>query len=345
MGGVGMKVALTGSEGYIGSRMANVLMEAGHDVTGFDNGMHRVATLYRTLDRRPAVTTIDTRDITEEHLRGFDAVVHLAEISNDPVGQLNPEITANINHRATVRLAENAKRAGVHRFVHMSSCSVYGASGEIDSDETSPTDPLTAYAKAKLAVEQDVAPMSSDSFVPTFLRNATAYGASPNQRFDLVVNDLTALAVLTGRISMQSDGTPWRPFVHILDIAKATACVLGADPSVVRGEVFNVGSNNQNLRVREVAQLVAERVDGCELEFGPPSADARDYRANFDKIHGQLPGFSCDWDVARGIDELVQLFAAIGLDQSMKDHRGHVRLRQIEYLTSTGQIDEDLAWR
>lgn len=345
MGGVAMKVALTGSEGYIGVRMAEVLMQAGHDVSGFDNGMHRVSTLYRNHDRRPNLTTIDTRDIASEHLAGFDAVVHLAEISNDPVGQLNPQITDDINHKATVRLAEQAQAAGVGRFVHMSSCSVYGASGEIDSDETSPTDPLTAYAKAKLAVEQDVGAMASDTFCPTFMRNATAYGASPNQRFDLVVNDLTALAVLTGKISMQSDGTPWRPFVHILDIAKAVACVLAADTGAMRGEVFNVGSDNQNLRVRDVAQLVAERVEGCELEFGEPSADARDYRASFAKIHAELPGFSCDWDVARGIDELVKLFESIDLDDETKNHRGHVRLRQIKYLTTTGQIDEDLAWR
>ena len=345
MGGVAMKVALTGSEGYIGSRMGHVLLEAGHEVTGFDNGMHRVATLFRTTDQRPPVVTIDTRDITAEHLAGFDAVVHLAEISNDPVGELNPDITDNINHRTTVALAENARAAGVTRFVHMSSCSVYGASGEMESSETSPTDPLTAYAKAKLDVERDVGTMASADFAPTFLRNATAYGASPNQRFDLVVNDLTGLAVLTGKISMLSDGSPWRPYVHILDIAKATRCVLAADHDDMNGQVFNVGSDNQNLRVRDVAKLVAERVPDCALEFGDPSADARDYRADFAKIHADLPGFSCDWDVEAGIDELATLFERIELSEEMKNHRGHIRLKQIRHLLRTEQIDDELAWK
>lgn len=339
-----MRVALTGSEGYIGSRMGHVLIEDGHDVVGFDSGLHTVSRLYHTSDRRPELVTVDTRDITADHLRRFDAVVHLAEISNDPVGELNPDVTANVNHRGTVRLAEMAREAGVRRFVHMSSCSVYGASGDQDSTEGSPTDPLTAYARAKLDVETDVGAMTSDSFCPTFLRNATAYGASPNQRFDLVVNDLTALAFLTHRISMTSDGTPWRPFVHILDIAKATRCVLDAPDDAVRGEVFNVGSDNQNLQVRQVAELVADRVPHCELEFGPPGADARDYRAGFAKIHDQLPGFTCDWDVAAGIDELVSVFEHVALDDLAKTERGRVRLKQIRFLIETGQVDDMLRW-
>lgn len=345
MGGLEMRVAVTGLGGYIGTRLGNVLLEAGHEVVGFDNGLHRVASLYRSTDRIPEITTIDTRDITASHLEGFDAVAHLAEISNDPVGELDPGITAEINERATIRLAETARTAGVKRFVHMSSCSVYGASGDIDSSEVSPTDPLTAYAKAKLAVEQNVAPMANADFSPTFLRNATAYGASPNQRFDLVVNDLTALALLTGKITMQSDGTPWRPFVHILDIAKAITCVLAADADAMSGQIFNVGSAEQNLRVRDVAQLVAERVDGCELEFGPPSADARDYRADFTKIHTELPGFSCDWNVGLGIDEMIKVFRSIDLDDDSKTHRAHVRLKQIRHLITTNQIDERLTWR
>jgi nucleoside-diphosphate-sugar epimerase len=287
---------------------------------------------------------IDVRDITADHLRGFDAVVHLAEISNDPVGELDPDVTDRVNHRGTVALAEAARAAGVRRFVHMSSCSVYGASGADASGETSPTDPLTAYARAKLDVETDVGAMASDDFCPTFLRNATAYGASPNQRFDLVVNDLTALAFLTSRISMTSDGTPWRPFVHILDIAKATLCVLDADEEIVNGEVFNVGSDNQNLQVRQVAELVAEQVPGCELEFGPPGADARDYRADFTKIHSKLPGFSCDWDVAAGIAELLDVLRHVHLDEATKTSRAHVRLAQIRHLRNTGQVDEMLRW-
>lgn len=339
------RVALTGANGYIGSRMGNVLLDAGHEVVGFDSGLHDVARLYHSRDRRPQIVDIDTRDITPDHLRGFDAVVHLAEISNDPVGELNPDVTDHVNRQGTVRLAEIARDVGVRRFVHMSSCSVYGASGAEDSNESSRTDPLTAYARAKLQVEQEVGAMAADGFSPTFLRNATAYGASPNQRFDLVVNDLTALAYLTSRISMTSDGTPWRPFVHILDIAKATRCVLDADETAIHGEVFNVGSDNQNLQVRQVAELVAERVPGCELEFGPPGADARDYRADFSKIHAQLPGFACDWDVGAGISELIEVFGRIGLDEAVKTSRAHVRLAQIRHLIASDQVDEMLRWQ
>lgn len=340
-----MRVALTGAEGYIGCRMGHVLLEAGHDVVGFDSGLHRVSSLYHSRDRRPPVIDIDMRDVEVEHLRGFDAVVHLAEISNDPVGELNPSVTDDVNHQGTVRLAEIARSAGVRRFVHMSSCSVYGASGDVASTETSPTDPLTAYARAKLQVEIEVGAMAADDFCPTFLRNATAFGASPNQRFDLVVNDLTALAYLTSRISMTSDGTPWRPYVHLLDIAKATRCVLAAAEEDVVGQVLNVGSDDQNLQVRQVAELVAERVPGCDLEFGPPGADSRDYRADFTKIHELLPDFSCDWNVASGIDELLNVVRQIDLREADKTGRGRVRLAQIRHLVATDQVDDMLRWR
>ena len=339
-----MNIALTGAGGYIGSRMGHVLLEAGHDVTGFDSGLHGVSRLYHSRDRRPAMIDIDVRDITVDHLRGFDAVVHLAEISNDPVGELDPDLTDQVNHRGTVALAEAAREAGVRRFVHMSSCSVYGASGADSSDETSPTDPLTAYARAKLDVETDVGAMAGDSFCPTFLRNATAYGASPNQRFDLVVNDLTALAFLTSKISMTSDGTPWRPFVHILDIAKATRCVLDADEGVVHGEVFNVGSDNQNLQVRQVAELVAEQIPGCTLEFGPPGADARDYRADFTKINTKLPGFSCDWDVAAGIAELLDVLRHVRLDEAPRPAAPTSASPRSGTFVDTGQVDDMLRW-
>jgi nucleoside-diphosphate-sugar epimerase len=339
-----MKIALTGADGYIGSRMAHVLLSRGHDVVGFDSGLHTVSRFYPCRDRRPTMIYIDTRDLTVDDLRGFDSVVHLAEISNDPVGELDPLVTECVNHAGSVRLATMARSAGVRRFVHMSSCSVYGANSLEASSETSPTDPLTAYARAKLATENDVGALADDGFAPTFLRNATAYGASPNQRFDLVVNDLTALAHLTSRISMTSDGTPWRPFVHILDIAKAVACVLDADEDTVRGEVLNVGSDEQNLQVKEVAELVAERVPGCDLEFGPPGADARDYRADFTKIHALLPDFACDWNVERGIDELLDVFRRIGLSGCDTKERGRIRLAQIRHLRATDQVDDMLRW-
>jgi nucleoside-diphosphate-sugar epimerase len=340
-----MKIALTGADGYIGTRMAHVLYGRGHDIVGFDSGLHTVSRFYPCHDRRPPVTYVDTRDVTVDDLRGFDAVVHLAEISNDPVGELDPRLTECVNHAGSVRLASLAKAAGVRRFVHMSSCSVYGANSLEASSETSPTDPLTAYARAKLQTEIDVGRLADEDFAPTFLRNATAYGASPNQRLDLVVNDLTALAFLTSRISMTSDGMPWRPFVHILDIAKAVACVLDADEETVRGEVLNVGSDDQNLQVKEVAELVAERVPGCALEFGPPGADSRDYRADFSKIHTLLPDFSCDWDVGRGIEELLDVFRHIGFSPGDAHDRGRIRLSQIRHLRSTDQVDDMLRWR
>ena len=340
-----MRVLLTGADGYIGVRMGHYLLERGHRVTGLDTGFHRVGWLYNTDERRPEMLTRDTRHIQESDLVGFDAVVHLADLSNDPVGDLNAAVTYQINHQGTVALAAMAKRAGVARFVHMSSCSVYGASGERASREGDPTEPLTAYAECKLLVERDVAAMASDGFSPTFLRNATAYGASARQRFDLVVNDLAATAYVYREIRMTSDGTPWRPFVHILDIAHAVACVLDAPQDAVHGEIFNVGSEEQNYQIRQIAQIISDTVPGCSLTIGDSSADARNYRADFTKIHEQLPGFRCVWDVERGAKELIGVFDQIGFDEAMYQWRGHTRIKQIKHLLATGQIDDELFWR
>jgi len=339
-----MKVLLTGADGYIGVRMGDYLLRRGHEVVGLDSGFHRVGWLYNSTDLRPQTITKDTRDITEEDLEGFDAVVHLAEVSNDPVGELNPDVTYVINHRGSVALAEKAKRAGVERFVHMSSCSVYGASGDAASKEGDPTEPLTSYAKCKVLVEQDVAPLADDSFSPTFMRNATAYGASPRQRFDLVVNDLAASAFLYKEIRMASDGTPWRPFVHVLDISHAAACILDAPRDVIHNEIFNVGSNDQNHQVREVAEIIGDLVPGCGLIFGDSSADKRNYRADFTKIHEQLPGFECSWSVEKGVRDLLDIFSTIGFDEDLYRFRGHTRIKQIKHLVSTGQIDDFLVW-
>lgn len=344
MEGVVVKVLLTGADGYIGVRMADVLLRQGHDVIGLDSGFHRSGWLYHSTDRRPYLLTEDTRDVTSDDLRGFDAVVHLAEVSNDPVGELNPEMTFSINHQGTVRLAQLAKRAGVERFVHMSSCSVYGASGDVPSRETDPTDPLTSYAICKVLVERDVSALADDSFSPTFMRNATAYGASPRQRFDLVVNDLAATAHLYREIRMASDGTPWRPFVHVLDIAQAAACILDAPRETVHNEIFNVGSNEQNHQVRRVAEIIASLVPSCTLSFGDSSADRRNYRADFTKIHDQLPGFACSWDVERGVAEMLSIFERIDLDEELYQFRGHTRIKQIRRLIDTAQVDQDLVW-
>ena len=340
-----MRVLLTGADGYIGIRMGHYLLERDHDVVGLDSGFHRVGWLYNSDERRPEMITKDTRHITEEDLAGFDAVVHLADISNDPVGELNANITYDINHKGTVALAEKAKRAGVGRFVHMSSCSVYGASGERASKEGDPTEPLTAYAKCKLLVEQDVGAMASDGFSPTFLRNATAYGASARQRFDLVVNDLAATAFIYREIRMTSDGSPWRPFVHVLDIAHAVSCVLEAPQALVHGEIFNVGSEEQNYQIRQIAQIISDLVPGCTLTVGDSSADARNYKADFSKIHERLPGFRCMWNVERGAKEILDVFDHIGFDEELYRWRGHTRIKQIKHLLATHQIDDDFFWR
>jgi nucleoside-diphosphate-sugar epimerase len=268
----------------------------------------------------------------------------LAELSNDPVGEINPDVTYSINHRGSLLLATLAKQAAVERFVHMSSCSVYGAAGDRPSREGDPVEPLTAYAKCKVLIEQDVARLADKTFSPTFLRNATAYGASPRQRFDLVVNDLAATAFLDKEIRMTSDGTPWRPFVHVLDISHAVACVLDADRGTVHNEIFNVGSDNQNYQVRQIAEIVSDLVPGCTLAFGVSSADKRNYRADFTKIHERLPGFTCSWDVERGAKELLEQFRRIGFDHGLYRFRGHTRIRQIQHLLGTGQVDDDLYW-
>jgi nucleoside-diphosphate-sugar epimerase len=341
-----VRVLLTGSEGYIGTVLGPYLMARGHEVVGVDTGFHRVGWLYNGVRAAPMWLNKDIRALEEEDFRGFDAVVHLAELSNDPVGQLNPAITFEINHLGSVRLATLAKKAGVERFIYMSSCSVYGAAGEgqADSTEASAVQPLTAYAECKVLVERDVRPMADDSFSPTFLRNSTAFGASPRMRFDLVVNDLAGHAWTEHVIRMASDGRPWRPFVHILDMSHAIDCVLQAPRDVIHGEIFNVGSNVQNYQVRQVAEIISDTFPGCELVFGDSAGDQRNYRANFDKIHERLPGFECRYDVARGAKQLLDVFRAISMTTNEFEFRGHTRIKQIKHLLETCQIDDHFYW-
>ena len=338
-----MRILVTGTEGYLGSLLAPDLSRRGHDVTGLDTGYYKNGWLYRGTDRTVFTFDQDVRTVTAEQLTGFDAVVHMAELSNDPLGNLLGEVTYDVNHKGSVHLATQAKAAGVERFVYMSSCSVYGVADGV-VDESSPVDPQTAYADCKTLVERDVAALADDSFSPTFMRNATAFGASPRMRFDIVLNNLSGLAHTARKIVMTSDGTPWRPLVHALDIGKAIRCALEAPRSLVHREVFNVGSNPQNYQVREIAETVAAAFPGCTTQFGAPSADNRSYRVNFDKIHAQLPGFSCDWDAARGAHQLASIFASIDLDTETFTGRGHTRLAQLEYLLRTKQIDADLMW-
>ena len=338
-----MRVLLTGSEGYLGCLLGPELVRDGHTVVGVDTGFYRSGWLYRGVDRTVETLDRDVRQLTAEDLRGFDAVVHMAELSNDPLGDLIGEVTYEVNHRGSVRLAELAKAAGVERFVYMSSCSVYGvADGTVD--ETSPINPQTAYGVCKGLVERDVTALADDDFSPTFLRNATAFGASPRMRFDIVLNNLSGLAWTTRDITMTSDGSPWRPLVHALDIGKAIRCVLEAPREAVHAEVFNVGSDEQNYQVRDIAERVAAAFPGCTTSFGEAGADNRSYRVDFAKISTRLPGFSCEWDADRGAQQLAEVFARIDLDVATFTGRGHTRLKQLEHLLGTAQLDERLFW-
>ena len=339
-----MKVLVTGTEGYLGSLLPPLLIERGHDVIGVDTGFYKVGWLYNGTEVTAKTLTKDIRNITREDLEGVEAIVHMAELSNDPTGQLSPTITYDINHKGSVRLATIAKEAGVRRFVYMSSCSVYGVATEGDVTEESSVNPQTAYAECKTLVERDVMPMADDSFSPTFMRNATAFGASPRMRFDIVLNNLAGLAWTTKEIKMTSDGTPWRPLVHALDICKAIVCALEAPRDVVHAQVFNVGDTSNNYRVKEIAEIIADIFTGCQLSFGDSGADNRSYRVSFEKINTTLPGFKCDWDAKRGAQQLFDLFTQIDMTKETFESRGFTRLKQLEYLIRTQQIDKDFFW-
>ena len=340
-----MKILVTGSEGYLGSLLTPVLLQHGHDVIGVDTGFYKEGWLYNDLQCPPRTLCKDVREITAEDLAGCNAVVHMAELSNDPTGELAPHITHAINHRASVRLAELAKRAGVSRFVYMSSCSVYGVTAQDVVDETSPVNPQTAYAVCKTLVERDVREIANDNFSPTFLRNATAYGASPRMRFDIVLNNLCGHAWTTGEIKMTSDGTPWRPIVHGLDIAKAISMTLTAPRERIHNQVLNVGDTFHNYRVREIAEIVSNVFPDCRLIFGAPSADNRSYRVSFDKIRTVLPGFTCDWDARRGAEQLFNIFTRIHFTPTQFEARPYTRLKMLQHLLATAQLDGDFFWK
>lgn len=339
-----MKVLLTGADGYIGAVLGARLMQRGHEVLGLDTGFYRRGWLFEDGNDRPAVLTRDVRQVTVAQLRGFEAVIHLAELSNDPLGENDPAITFAINHRGSVELARLCKEAGVARFIYASSCSIYGAGGTGAKTELSDFNPQTAYARCKILVERDVGALADATFAPVFLRNATAFGASPRQRFDLVLNNLAGFAHTAGEIRMMSDGSPWRPLVHIEDICQAALCVLDAPREAVAGEAFNVGDDAQNYQVRDIAEIVAAAFPGCRTTYGPSGGDNRSYQVSFAKIRRHLPGFRCAWSAERGAQQLQAIFQRIGLDEAMFQAAPFTRLSELQHLRRTGQLDGDLFW-
>lgn len=336
---------VTGLQGYIGTVLGAVLVERGHEVAGADTGFYGAGRLFDDGTAAPPCLVRDVRELRREDLAGYDAVVHLAELSNDPTGALNPSVTYDINFRGSARLARLCKQAEVSRFIYSSSCSVYGRGTDAFRTEDSAVDPLTSYAKCKVLVERELLGLADDGFSPTILRNATAYGASPRMRFDLVVNNLAGWAWTTGEIRMASNGSPWRPLVHVRDISEAIACVLEAPRETVHAQVFNVGRTRENYRVREIAEIVADVFPGCRISLGTSDGDDRSYRVSFDKIHAVLPGFRCRHDAHSGTWELRQLFGRVQLTRAMFEAPAFTRVKCLRALISDGHVDEALFWR
>ena len=344
---IDMKVLITGVDGYIGSILAPRLMRDGYDVLGLDTGYYRSGWLYNDRNHSPyAPHTLnkDIRNISPEDLNGIDAVVHLAELSNDPLGQNNPEVTFKINHQGSVHIATLCKEMGIERFIYTSSCSVYGAGTGDFLDETDKVNPQTAYAQCKVNVERDVSALADDKFTPVFLRNATAYGASPRMRFDIVLNNLAGHAWTDKQITMTSDGSPWRPLVHINDICHAIKCALEAPKAAIHNEIFNVGHNDDNYRVRDIAEITAKIFEGCHISIGDNGGDNRSYRVNFDKINTKLPKFKCSWDATAGAHQLHEFYKRIAMTPAVFTARPFTRLLQLEHLIQTNQIDSDFFW-
>jgi len=340
-----MLVLVTGHRGYIGTVMTPMLLEAGHEVVGLDSDLYRQCDFAEAPLDVPTIVK-DIRDVGPADLRGFEAVVHLAGLSNDPLGDLNPKLTMEINHLASVRLAALVKEAGAQRFVFSSSCSIYGASGEELLNEESPLRPVTPYAESKVRAEKDISPLADDTFSPTFLRNATAYGVSPRLRFDLVLNNLTAWAYATGQVLLKSDGSPWRPVAHVEDISRAFLAVLEAPRGLIHNEAFNVCRIGENYRIRQLAQIVAEAVPGARVTFAEgASGDKRCYRIDCRKIIRTLSRFRPQWTARMGAAELYRAYEAVGVTVDEFEGPKYKRIAHIRKLLAEGVLDETLRFR
>ncbi len=341
-----MRVLVTGSEGYLGVIVSDVLSAAGHEVVGFDSGLF-VGCDLGPMPERPSVThRVDLRDVSAEHLAGIDAVAHLAALSNDPLGNLAPEITYDINQHASMRLATLARDVGVKRFLYSSTCSVYGAAeGDLLLDEDAPLAPVTPYAVSKVRVEEGLDALQTQAFTPVYLRNATAYGYSPRQRLDIVLNNLVASALLTGTVRVLSDGTPWRPLAHARDIAAAFLALLEAPAEVVSGRAYNIGRDADNYRVSEIAETVADVVPDCVVDItGEQGADPRSYRVDFSRIAREVPTFTPQWTLRSGTQELAERFTAFGLERGGLDLT-YIRLKWLDQLLDSGKLTADLRFR
>jgi nucleoside-diphosphate-sugar epimerase len=337
-----MKVLVTGHKGYIGTILVPLLLAKDHEVIGFDSDLYERCTFGEGFTEIPEILK-DVRDANASDLDGVDAVLHLAGLSNDPLGDLNPGLTAEINHKASVHLAQLAKEAGVQRFIFSSSCSNYGAAGDDLIDEQGDFNPVTPYGVSKVMVERDVSKLADDHFTPVFLRNATAYGVSPRLRFDLVMNNLVAWAFTTGQVYLKSDGSPWRPIVHIEDISNAFIAAMEAPKKTVHNEAFNIGRTDENFRIRELAEIVKDTVPNCRVEFAPDAGpDKRNYRVNCDKAAEKLPGFQARWDARKGARELYDAYVRVGL--KLEDFEGpkYKRIDHIKMLINEGSLDENL---